>query len=342
MILRLHALLGLLLLPLVALGHHSFAATFDLSRIIELEGEVTRVLWRNPHIGLALKTTDGSGSEAIWNLESHSLSILRRMEITDPFFEVGDMVKVAGYPARRTADGMFVTHMLLPSGEEFVFQFGSEPAELRWSDRAWGQTESWFVEGGDASEAERGIFRVWSTSFAGGEGFFWRDSYPLTDAARDAFAAWDPYVDDPIANCAPKGMPAIMSQPYPIEFHDRGDEIVLRLEEYDTVRTIHMDGTTTTVPPPSLLGYSVGHWEGSVLVVETSGVNWGHFNGSGIRLSHDVEILERFTPLADGSRLDYELFITDQTTFTEPIVLRKAWVSLPEVRVTPYECTADG
>ncbi len=340
MIVRLHALLGLLLLPLAAFGHHSFAATFDLTRTIELEGEVTEILWRNPHVGLALKTTDSSGAEAVWNLESHSLSILRRMEITEPFFAVGDMVKVAGYPARRATDGLFVTHMLLPSGEEFVFQFGSEPAELRWSDRAWGQSERWFVETGDASEAERGIFRVWSTSLAINGGFFWLPSYPLTDSAQATLAAWDPYTDSPIADCAPKGMPHIMSQPYPLEFVDQGDSIMLRLEEYDTVRTIYMtDGVD--IPPPSRLGHAVGHWEDSVLVVHTTGVNFGHFNSDGIVLSDNVEIVERFTPVEGGSRLNYEMTVTDETAFTEPVVLTKTWVWLPEVRVTPYECTAD-
>lgn len=335
--------LGLLFLPLAALGHHSFAATFDLSRVIELEGEVTRVLWRNPHIGLTLRTIDDSGAEAIWNLESQSLSVLRRMEITEPFFAVGDMVKVAGYPARRAADGLFVTHMLLPGGEEFVFQFGSAPAALRWSDRAWGDTDGWFVDSGVASEPERGLFRVWATTLAGGGGFFWRESYPLTDAARDARAAWDHYADDPITNCAPKGMPAIMSQPYPLEFVEQGDTIMLRLEEYDTVRTIHLDDAARVdEPPPSLLGHSVGHWDDNALVVKTTGVDWGHFDAAGIRLSADVEILERFTPAEDGSRLDYELTILDATTFTEPVVLRKAWVSLPGLRVAPYECTIGG
>lgn len=33
----------------------------------------------------------------------------------------------------------------------------------------------------------------------------------------------------------------MMEQPYPMEFCRAGDDIVLRLEEYDAVRTIHMD-----------------------------------------------------------------------------------------------------
>ena len=43
-------------------------------------------------------------------------------------------------------------------------------------------------------------------------------------------------------------MPQIMSQPMPIEFVDERNAIVIRLEEYDTVRTIHMVDTAAPEP----------------------------------------------------------------------------------------------
>ncbi len=63
---------------------------------------------------------------------------------------------------------------------------------------------------------------------------------PLTASAAAARAAFDPLADEPTQNCAPKGMPYIMEQPYPIEFVKDGDDILLRMEEYDTVRRITM------------------------------------------------------------------------------------------------------
>ena len=152
-------------LPLIGSAHHSIDSNFDRSVTTELEGEITEILWRNPHVAFALTTTDTSGTETEWGLETHSLSIMRRMDVNEPFIEIGDRVKVAGWPARR-GQGMFVNNMLLPSGEEFVFAFGPEPADLRWSDRLWGTNERWFAESGDTSAAERGIFRVWSTTLA--------------------------------------------------------------------------------------------------------------------------------------------------------------------------------
>jgi len=315
-----------------ALGHHSVAANFDPSAMTEAEGEITRVAWRNPHILFTLTTADGTEL----NLESHSLSIMRRLGAADPIIEVGDHVSVAGWPSRR-GPGMFVNNMLLPSGEEFVFKFQPTPADLLWSDRMWGTTENWFAESGDASAEERGIFRVWSTTLVGRTQMIQLADYPLTQAATATRDAYDPLSDDPLLNCGLKGMPAIMSNPYPMEFYDRGDTIELRLEEYDTLRTIYMNPATTPAPTPSIYGHSVGRWEDDTLVVDTTHMNWGHFS-RGVPMSDQVVLSERFTPTERGGRLEYEVTVTDAETFMEPINMSRFWVWLPNVRVEAYEC----
>ena len=328
------SLLSLIVLPFAALGHHSVPANFDASTTVETEGEIIAIRWQNPHVKFTLQSTDASGSVAEWNLETHSLSIMKRMDVIDPFVSIGDRVRVAGWPTRR-GRGMFVNNMLLPSGEEFVFRFNAEPADLRWADRLWGTNERWFAESGDTSAADRGIFRTWSTSLAGGEGFIWLPEYPLTQAA------YNPLTDDPLLNCGLKGMPAIMGAPYPFEFIDRATTIEWHQEEYDTVRVIHMNAPSSAVPAPSILGYSIGRWDGETLVVETTGINWGYFDTRGVPASEDMVILERFTPVENGSRLQYEITVSDPEVFTEPVLMRKSWVYLPDVRVEPYECVAD-
>ncbi len=326
---RVSAFLGVLLLPFTAFGHHSFAATFTSDVITELEGEIAAVRWRNPHVGFTLKTVDDSGAETLWSMESHSLSIMRRMDLATAFIYVGDRVKVAGNLARQSdINAMFVQNILLPSGEEWVFRFGATPADMRWSDRLMGTTERWFATEGDTSEAERGIFRVWSTARAAGGGSLRNPSYPLTESARAAVADFDPVADSPIANCAPKGMPYIMTQPYPMEFVEQNDTILLRIEEYDSVRTIHMGNAASAEnQPPSILGYSVGHWEDDTLVVRTTGVDYAFFDGvAGIPQSDAAEFVERITAAKDGSRLDYQITVTDPATFTEPVVLENSWI----------------
>ena len=323
--------------PLAAYAHHSVGGNFDPGTTIEVEGEITAIHWRNPHVKFTMMVSGENGEEEQWEVETHSLSIMRRMAAVDPFVEIGDRVRAAGWPALRSPHGLFVNNMLLPSGEEFVFRFSPEPADLRWSDRLWGTNDRWFAEAGDPSGADLGIFKVWSTTLVGGQGFFWLPEYPLTEAARASRAAYDPVVDDPLLDCGVKGMPPIMGAPYPIEFVDEGDTIVLRIEEYDLRRMIHMQPPDES-PEPSIQGHSIGRWEGDTLEVETTAINYGYFTTNGIPLSDDVEIIERFTPSEDASELAYEITVTDPATFTEPVVMEKTWVWLPDVQIESYEC----
>ncbi len=326
-----------------ALAHHSFNATFDGSTIIELEGEVEQIRWRNPHVSFDLRVTGEDGTAETYNVETLALSGLRRRDIFDPFVATGDRVKVAGNPSRAGSLDLYLRNILLPAGQEVVLQSEAEP---RFSEELLGTTGASFATEGDSSEPERGIFRVWSTPDV--SPFPWPENvdpelahtdFPLTESARDELEAFDPEEDDPIRNCRLKGMPTIMEQPYPMEVIDAGDAILLRLEEYNTVRTIHLDRDEPPADAPySLLGYSVGEWDGRTLEVTTTRLGWGHYDTVGIPLSRDAELYEEFTVAEDGSRLDWTMTITDPATFTEPVELEKFWFYVPGVDVRPFEC----
>ena len=165
-------------------------------------------------------------------------------------------------------------------------------------------------------------------------------SFRLTDRARQDLAAWDPLsLDNPFRGCAPKGMPNIMEQPNPMEFVDQDDRLLIRMEEYDTVRTIHMSETPDQDIEPSILGHSVGRWEGRTLVIHTDRISWRYFNQRGLTQSDAIQIDERFTPSEDGSSLDYEIMATDPATFVEPAVVTKKWIWVPGDVVLPFDCT---
>ena len=191
----------------------------------------------------------------------------------------------------------------------------------------------------DGDNPDRSLFRVWSTPTRGTDrDALWESNYPLTAEARAAQAAWDPLTDNPVINCVGKGMPSIMSPPYPMEFIDRGDVIVYRQEEFDSVRTIYMDPATTPAPEPGNMGHSVGHWEGERLVVNTILSTWPYFDGRGIPIGPGAEYEERFTVSDDGKRLNYTVLVADPTTFTEPVLLDRFWLWVPGVQVERYDC----
>lgn len=332
--LRVVSLLGGLLLPHLASAHHSVAGTFDTDRIEEAEGEVTSVLWRNPHVRFTMSVADANGEAVEWDMEMTSLSSLRRRGLDRQLLEVGDQIRVAGSPALDGSPQLYLRNVMLDSGEEVVLSNDGP----RWSEDALGTTGPGFGQG-DSSRPDLGIFRVWSTPVGGpGGGGFWNPSYPLTTAATRAVENFNPVTDAPTLGCTPKGMPTIMEQPYPMEIVERDGNIVLLQEEYDTVRTIYLDGAGPDWIDPRPLGYSVGRWEGDTLVVDTTGVSWRHFNTRGIPLNDGVTIRETFTLQDDGARLDYTLTVNDRMTFTEPVTLDKSWVWLPEITVEPFEC----
>lgn len=335
-----------LLCTSVTLGHHSAGVYFDVDSVVELSGEVTRVVWRNPHVYF---TVQGEDAE-LWNVESNSVSILRRMGLTEGMVNAGDRVRIAGWPGRQRENRLFALNMLLPDDVELILWPG---VAARWSADPLGAAGAMATDGYSSPSSigiGNDIFRVWSSNMANPASFpLFLDvagaapDYPLTEAAQTTRATWNPAEDNPYLTCDPVGMPRIMGQPYPMEFIDEGERIVLRIELYDVVRTIDMTGEEPDADSSPLTpqGHSRGTWEGSTLVVRTNRLGWPYFDQSGIPQSPEAELLERFTPSVDGTRLEYTLTVTDPATFTEPVTLEKYWTWRPDAEVRPFECNTE-
>ena len=73
-------------------------------------------------------------------------------------------------------------------------------------------------------------------------------------------------------------------------------------------------------------------------MVRTTDADWPYFDQSGVPQSAASEIVERFTPSADGSRLNYTLTVTDPDVFTGPVTLRKYWAWRPGEELLSYDC----
>jgi hypothetical protein len=165
---------------------------------------------------------------------------------------------------------------------------------------------------------------------------------PLTEPAFAFRSEWDP-ADDPSLRCEPPGMPAAMDNPYPIELENQGDTIVLRLEEWDGVRTIHMNPDPAAEPPAaSPMGHSVGRWEGDTLVVETSRIDYPYFDDLGTPQSRSIRVTERFDLDAGNAALLWTGEIVDPVSFSEPVVLEIEWRWIPGNERKPFRCALPG
>src|SRR5690606_6111266 len=318
-------------------GHHSFIGFYDQNRIVEVAGVIKSLSWHNPHGSITLDVTDAADTVTEWQIETGSISVLRVRGLDREFVRVGDRVRLAGEPALRRENGLYARNMLLPSGEEVLLSIGVTP---RWTDPETGALLEPRFDDAVAEAARReadGVFRVWSTVLDDPRSFpMFKGGYPLTEAAARRKAEWD--ASDVVQlGCAPKGMPALMITPFPIEIARRGDDIAIRFEEDDAERLIVMGRPAQG--GPTLLGRSRGRFEGDSLVVETDRISAEYFDGEGTPLGADARLVEPFTPSADGTRLDYVIEIDDPETFTEIFRLERYFVWRPELEVSLYDCS---
>jgi hypothetical protein len=113
--------------------------------------------------------------------------------------------------------------------------------------------------------------------------------------------------------CLPPGVPRIMSQARPFEIVQTAGRIMFLYEGGGHVwRQVWMDGRAhPNDPNPDWLGHSIGHWDGSTLVVDTVGFNdktW--LDDAGHPHTEQLHVIERFTRTAPAA-MKYEVVIDD-------------------------------
>ena len=105
-------------------------------------------------------------------------------------------------------------------------------------------------------------------------------------------------------------------------------------------RTIYMDDRPR---PPDYAahtwqGFSKGHWEGNVLVVETDHLKAGWVRRNGLALSDRAHMTERF--YRHGNILTHVYIIEDPVYLTEPVVKTNGFQLTTDLVVQPYPCQA--
>ncbi|HEY1754366.1 MAG TPA: hypothetical protein VGG72_03145 [Bryobacteraceae bacterium] len=138
---------------------------------------------------------------------------------------------------------------------------------------------------------------------------------------------------DPESFCLPPGVPRMMYTPYPAQIYQMPDRIVMVFEGGAHVwRLIWMDGRELPKSSddinPDYLGYSVGHWEGDTLVVNSMGFNhqtW--LDASGHPHGEKLKVTERYTR-TNFNTIQLAATIDDPDYYTEP------WTTVTQITWT--------
>ena len=299
-------------------AHHAFAAEYDADQQGTLIGEVIEVRFINPHVRYLIRAEmdDGAGEE--WELQTHNVRTMVRMGWTAETIQVGDRIEVSGALGRNGVRKLSMDSVVLADGTRFDPR-GGEVAD------AYTTIEI----NADPDKSYGVVANSYPVDITG----LWDNTYrfrltvddlkpkptPFTPEGRAVHEANENWLD-PSKSCRSGGLPRLFGSPTNMEILDVGDYYLIT--QANRPRRIWMDGRGA--PPPgssaSPMGFSTGRWEGEVFVIETTHLEPGWLDGSGLPMSGEgTRIVETLTISEDRLSMERKMTIHDPY-YTEPLV----------------------
>jgi hypothetical protein len=319
-------MVGMLLGPVAAWGHHSPAA-FRLDAQVTVHGTVNRLDWHNPHVYLYIDATTASGDKQEWTIETDPVSILVRNGWSSTSIAPGDVVTVRANPDRNTArNHALLVSVALENGEVLT----PRTSGVAVASRAASVAGVW--------DAMRGFNQRRLVDLKS-------DGATPTAKGRAAQLAYVP-LENPAADCVPYPSPMLPVLPYLNEIEIRDDVVVIRTEFYDTERTVYMDGRGHPQGGARTnQGHSIGRWEGDVLVVDTThfadhriGNNPLLGNTQGIPSGAQKHVVERYRLSDDRTRLLIDFVVEDPEYLAKPYSAHMEWDYAPTLELMRIGC----
>jgi hypothetical protein len=155
--------------------------------------------------------------------------------------------------------------------------------------------------------------------------------------------------DNPDANCLPMGFLQFHQQPQPRRIMNVSNPkmLLIEYEANNGLRHIYMDGRKLPPqgePQPWWYGYSVGHWDGDTLIVETNNLRgaedspydgWLDVNGS--PYSEQAKFTEKIRrPAYDHLQIDFT--VEDPKAYTKPWTVRIDQRLMVDQDLIEFEC----
>jgi len=121
------ALIGCVSVPLRA--HHGRGATYDMKKRVTLEGTVSKIEWRNPHVLIYMDVKDAEGKIVTWGFENSGVSTLAQEGYNRNTLKVGQPITAIVNPAANGAPTAIVVKIILADGKEIMSRDnGQNPA----------------------------------------------------------------------------------------------------------------------------------------------------------------------------------------------------------------------
>ncbi len=321
------AVAALAVQPTIVFAHHSFAAEFDANLNGKFTGVVTEVRFSNPHVRYRMDVKMPNGKTESWEIQAGSVTSIRPQGWLADTIKVGDTISVEGQLGRDNAKKVYVRALTLANGKSMMGTEGNNAGNAATAPRL----DPNVVNADPKVNYGYGQHNTAAPFDISGP---WLQRYKFHVTVDDLDPKPTPYTaegkklreantkyDDPALRCISLGLPRIFGNPYNMEIYDAGTHYLFMYVEHNTRRKIWMDGRKVPADvQPSSNGYSVGHWEGQTLVIETTNLLPGWLDGSGMPMAgKGTRTVERYTFAADHLSSDRTMTIYDPL-YTQPLV----------------------
>jgi len=112
---------GLLAAAAPLLAHHSFAAEFDSSKPVMLQGKFTKMDWVNPHSWIHMETVNkDTGKVETWDIETGPPNTLYRNGWRKDAIKEGEEILVSGTLAKNGSNTVNARSVRTPDGRTLL------------------------------------------------------------------------------------------------------------------------------------------------------------------------------------------------------------------------------
>jgi hypothetical protein len=108
-----------------ASAHHSFGATYEVSKQVKLEGKIAQFVYRNPHSFVHVEAPDAEGKTQRWAVEWGGTAQLTTAGVTRESLKVGDKVTIVARPSRVPGEYRVLMVNLLRPSDGFTWGRGA-------------------------------------------------------------------------------------------------------------------------------------------------------------------------------------------------------------------------
>jgi len=304
-----------------AYGHHSAAASFDVTETIEVEGYVDEFIFKNPHVSVVLTVTDNNGVEGQWMATAPSTAAMRRWGWTADSLREGQYLRVVGHPRRDAGPMVLLERRAFTEGSEAVAEIDPVDGSVIRNLASASQ-----IEIGTADTLsltlDDGRPNLTGTWLGAGPGSVNRSPPPWNEAGSAQQAAFDAAADPAFTDCEAPGLVRTVITIHSVEIEQHDDRVVVAFEGGGDGRVIYLDGREPGSDERTRLGHAVARYENGALVIETTQLASRLASIDGHVLSDQIRTVETYRRADDpvlGPRLEMNIAVTD------PVYLEGPW-----------------